>query len=180
MTNTERNKIPTPFSREANVESTIDYMGSLMTFLAKGSETSGRFALMLYHTKPGKEPPLHVHDREHEFYFVLEGTMRFYCEEKILDIGAGDVVFLPQGKPHAFISTSNLVRTLIFVQAAGNDPGPALEGRRTRRVHDRCSAGQQARSQGRGLGAGLRARWGIARHRQGRAFAGRDRRRHTR
>jgi ethanolamine utilization protein EutQ (cupin superfamily) len=24
--------------------------------------------------------------------------MRFYCEDKTLDIGAGDVVFLPQGK----------------------------------------------------------------------------------
>ena len=112
---------PTAFARAANVDSTFAYMGSLMTFLAKGSETSGRFALMEYYTKPGNEPPPHVHEREHELYFVLEGTMRFYCEDKILDIGAGDVVFLPQGKAHAFNCTSNVVRTLIFVQATGKD-----------------------------------------------------------
>ena len=110
---------PTAFARAVNVETTLAYMGSLMTFLAKGSETGGRFALMQYHTKPGNEPPPHVHEREHELYFVLEGSMRFYCEDKTLDVGAGDVVFLPQGKAHAFNCTSNVVRTLIFVQATG-------------------------------------------------------------
>jgi mannose-6-phosphate isomerase-like protein (cupin superfamily) len=90
-----------------------------MTFSATGSETGGRFALMEYHTKPGNEPPPHVHEWEHELYFVLEGAMRFYYEDKTLDIGAGDVVFLPQGKAHAFTCTSNVVRTLIFVCATG-------------------------------------------------------------
>jgi hypothetical protein len=37
-----------------------------MAFLATGSETGGRFALMEYHTKLGNEPPPHVHEREHE------------------------------------------------------------------------------------------------------------------
>ena len=47
--------------------------------------------------------------------------MRFYCEDKTLDIEAGGVVFLPQGKAHAFTCTSSVVRTLIFVQATGKD-----------------------------------------------------------
>ena len=121
MKQIEKQELPTAFARVVNVDSTLAYMGSLMTFLAKGSETGGRFALMEYHTKPGNEPPPHVHEREHELYFVLEGTMRFYCEDKILDIGAREVVFLPQGKAHAFTCTSNVVRTLIFVQATGKD-----------------------------------------------------------
>ena len=111
--------LPSAFARAVNVDSTLAYMGSLMSFLVKGSETSGRFALMEFRTKPGNEPPPHVHEREHELYFVLEGTMRFYCEDKVMDIGAGEVVFLPQGKPHAFSCTSEAVRTLIFVQATG-------------------------------------------------------------
>lgn len=121
MTNTEEQAIPA-YARKVNVESTIQYMGSLMTFLAKGSETGGRFALMEFRTKSGNEPPPHVHEREHELYFVLEGSMRFYCEDKIIDIGPGDVVFLPQGKAHAFTCISTFVRTLIFVQATGSYP----------------------------------------------------------
>lgn len=121
MVQVEEHLLPTAFARAVNVDSTRAYMGSLMTFLAKGSETGGRFALMEYHTKPGNEPRPHVHEREHELYFALEGTMRFYCEDKTLDIGAGEVVLLPQDKAHAFTSTSNVVRTLIFVQATGKD-----------------------------------------------------------
>lgn len=121
MMQVEEHPLPTTFARAANIDATFAYMGSLMTFLAKSSETGGRFALMQYHTKPGNEPPPHVHEREHELYFVLEGTMRFYCEDKTLDIGAGDVVFLPRGKAHAFTCTSDVVRTLIFVQATGKD-----------------------------------------------------------
>ena len=112
----------TPFARAATIDSTFSYMGSLMTFLAKSSETGGRFALMEFYTKPGNEPPPHVHEREHELYFVLEGSMRFYCEDKILNIKAGEVAFLPQGKAHAFNCTSPVVRTLILMQAIGTDP----------------------------------------------------------
>jgi quercetin dioxygenase-like cupin family protein len=119
MIRCEEQVISTAFARVPGVDSTFAYMGSLMTFLAKGSETGGRFALMEYHTKPGNEPPPHVHEREHEFYFVLDGAMRFYCEDKTLDIRAGEVVFLPRGKAHAFNCTSDFVRTLIFVQASG-------------------------------------------------------------
>jgi mannose-6-phosphate isomerase-like protein (cupin superfamily) len=118
----EEQQLATTFARAATVDSTISYMGSLMTFLAKSSETSGRFALMEYYTKPGNEPPPHIHEREHELYFVLEGSMRFYCEDKILDIKAGEAVFLPQGKAHAFNCTSPVVRTLILAQAIGAEP----------------------------------------------------------
>jgi mannose-6-phosphate isomerase-like protein (cupin superfamily) len=118
----EEQQLATTFARAATVDSTISYMGSLMTFLAKSSETSGRFALMEYYTKPGNEPPPHVHEREHELYFVLEGSMRFYCEDKILDIKPGEAVFLPQGKAHAFNCTSPVVRTLILAQAIGAEP----------------------------------------------------------
>jgi mannose-6-phosphate isomerase-like protein (cupin superfamily) len=118
----EEQQLATPFARAATIDSTFGYMGSLMTFLAKSSETGGRFALMEFYTKPGNEPPPHVHEREHELYFVLEGSMRFYCEDKILDIKAGEVAFLPQGKAHAFNCTSPVVRTLILVQAIGADP----------------------------------------------------------
>jgi len=95
----EKHLLPAAFGRAVTLESTFAYMGSLMTFLAKASETSGRFALMELQTKPGNEPPPHVHEREHELYFVLEGTMRFYCEDEILDIGAGEVASFPRARP---------------------------------------------------------------------------------
>jgi hypothetical protein len=46
MTQLQDKVLPTAFARTANVDSTFSYMGSQMIFLAKGSETRGRFALM--------------------------------------------------------------------------------------------------------------------------------------
>ena len=77
MMRVEEHLVPTAFSRGVNVGATFAYMGSLMTFLAKGSETGGRFALMEYYTKPGNEPPPHVHKREHELYFVRRAQCVF-------------------------------------------------------------------------------------------------------
>ena len=72
---------------------------------------------MEFHSRPGNEPPPHVHEWEHELYYLLEGRIEFYCDDKFLRIGAGEVTFLPQGKARAFYIRSPIVRALIFVQA---------------------------------------------------------------
>ena len=92
-------------------------MGSNISFFAEGEETGGRFALMEFNSRPGNEPPPHIHEWEHELFYVLEGRMEFYCDGKIMNIGPGEVAFLPRGKAHAFYVRSSTVRTLILVQA---------------------------------------------------------------
>jgi hypothetical protein len=98
MVQVEEQLLPTAFARAANVDSTFAYMGSLMTFLATGSETGGRFALMEYHTKPGMSLRL----------TSMSGNMsRTTCWKahalllrgQDSSIGAGDVVFLPKVRP---------------------------------------------------------------------------------
>ena len=110
---------PVAYQRGATLDSSMFYMGSLQSFLAKGDDTGGRFALMEYQGKPGNEPPPHVHEWEHETYYVLEGAMEAYVEDKILLARAGEVIFLPQGKPHALYFRSPHLRVLIMAQASG-------------------------------------------------------------
>ncbi len=110
---------PVAYQREATLDSSMFYMVSLQSFLAKGDDTGGRFALMEFQGKPGNEPPPHVHEWEHELYYVLEGVMESYVEDKILLARAGEVIFLPQGKPHALYIRSSYLRVLILAQASG-------------------------------------------------------------
>ena len=108
---------PSAFKRSSSLKTTLAYMGSNMSLIAKGEETGGRFALMEFHSRPGNEPPPHIHEWEHELYYLLEGRMEFYCDGEILSIGAGEVAFLPQGNAHAFYIRSPIVRALISVHA---------------------------------------------------------------
>jgi quercetin dioxygenase-like cupin family protein len=53
-------------------------MGSMVTFLVNSDQTDGAFSMAEYLSKPGNEPPAHVHDREDEFIYVLEGRIEAY------------------------------------------------------------------------------------------------------
>ena len=111
-----------PHRRGPMLETTNAYMGSLMSFLARGAETGGRFAVMEYQAHPGNEPPPHAHEWEHELCYVIEGAMELYCDGQVLVAGPGEVVFMPQGVPHAFYIRSPRLRMLILVQATGEHP----------------------------------------------------------
>jgi len=91
------------FKRAPSQDSSTWYMGSLMTFLAecKDKDTNGSFALSEYNAKAGNEPPLHVHEREDELYYVLEGEIDAFVGDEVFRLKTGESLFLPKGKPHS-------------------------------------------------------------------------------
>jgi quercetin dioxygenase-like cupin family protein len=110
------------YCRRADLESSLFYMGSVMSFLTTGDETGGRIALMEYRSRPGNEPPPHIHEWENELYYVLEGNVDFYNGNELLSAGPGDTVFLPQGEANTFSVRTPSARMLILVQATGEHP----------------------------------------------------------
>ena len=67
---------------------------------ATGSVTEGAYTLFDM-VPPLADTPPHVHEREDELYFVLEGEHVFTVGEQEFSVGPGDVVFGPRGIPHA-------------------------------------------------------------------------------
>ncbi len=66
----------TAFGRRGqSLEHSVWYNGSLMTFLATGEETQGQFALIEAVGRKGNAPPPHIHRREDEIFYVLEGEL---------------------------------------------------------------------------------------------------------
>lgn len=68
--------------------------------------------------RPGSEPPLHVHSREDEWLYVLEGEANVHAGDEAHPAPAGAFVFLPRGVPHTFTVESSIAR-LLFVNAPG-------------------------------------------------------------
>jgi mannose-6-phosphate isomerase-like protein (cupin superfamily) len=77
-------------------------MGNVMSLLANTEQTDGAFSLTEYLSKPGNEPPAHVHDREDEFFYVLEGRIDAYIGEEVFSVGQNEGVYLPKFIPHTF------------------------------------------------------------------------------
>lgn len=96
------------------------FLGTLMIFKATGADTGGAFTLVDQLAPPGFGPPLHVHHREDETFFVLEGRVRFRCGEREFFMERGGYVFLPKGIPHAFrIEGSTPARLMVMTLPAG-------------------------------------------------------------
>ena len=93
--------------------------GNLTTNLAEKKDTNGAFFLVEAMLAPGTAPPPHVHTREDELFYALEGEFDVYVGEKAFNVKAGECVFMPRFKPHAFVIRSPRLHVLALFTPAG-------------------------------------------------------------
>jgi quercetin dioxygenase-like cupin family protein len=99
---------------------TIAVVGDVYRFLATGEDTNGKYALWEAIVPPGGGPPPHVHSREEEGFYVLDGEITFQVGDKRLVAGAGTFANMPVGTIHSFKNESSKpARMLISVAPAG-------------------------------------------------------------
>jgi quercetin dioxygenase-like cupin family protein len=77
-------------------------VGDTMTLKATGATTGGRLALLENLTAPGGGPPPHVHTREDEFFFVLDGRFEVRIGEEVHNLSPGGYAYVPRGTVHNF------------------------------------------------------------------------------
>ena len=94
-------------------------LGGRFTAKATASVTEGRFALVEALAFQATEPPLHIHHREDEAWYILDGRMTFYVADEVLEATAGCFAFAPRGIPHTFTVDVEPTRVLVFTTPAG-------------------------------------------------------------
>jgi len=98
----------------------VAVVGDRYTMKATGRDTGGAFALMEALVPPGAGPPPHVHHREDEAFYVLEGTLEFHVDGRAITAGPGSWVTLAKGSLHRFQNVGPTpARMLIVVTPAG-------------------------------------------------------------
>ncbi len=94
--------------------------GEEVTILLSGEQTGGAFTMFAETTPPGEGPPPHFHEREDEWFYVIEGCVSFFVDGKWTDARAGDAVFAPRKGVHAFKNnTAQPTRMLIHASPCG-------------------------------------------------------------
>jgi len=94
-------------------------MSNLTTYLVEEEDCNGDFSLIEAVMEPGNEPPPHVHSREDELYYILEGEVDVYVGEEAFKVQTGECVFLPKLKPHVFAIRSSRIRLLLIITPGG-------------------------------------------------------------
>jgi quercetin dioxygenase-like cupin family protein len=109
-----------PTLRKLGEGRTIAVVGDVYRFLAMGEDTNAKYALWEATVPPGGGPPPHVHSREEEGFYVLEGEITFHVGDQRLVASAGMFANMPVGTLHAFKNECDRpARMLISVAPAG-------------------------------------------------------------
>jgi mannose-6-phosphate isomerase-like protein (cupin superfamily) len=126
---------PMAFKRAPSLGVSTWHFGGLLTYLAEGAETAASYCLIEAVLKPGDEPPPHVHSREDELFYVLNGRFDVHVGDQSFEVKEGGCVFMPRGMPHAFIIQSPRIHLLALFTPAGIEeafravcvPAPVLD-----------------------------------------------------
>jgi quercetin dioxygenase-like cupin family protein len=98
----------------------IAVVGDEYRMLVTGQETGGRYAMWHAIVPPGGGPPPHIHSREEESFYVLEGEITFMIEGETFVGGPGTFANLPLGSLHNFHNaTDKPARMIISCAPAG-------------------------------------------------------------
>jgi mannose-6-phosphate isomerase-like protein (cupin superfamily) len=87
-------------------------------------KTTARDSWNAYTVCEATEPPesgagYHRHATYDETFIICEGHYDFRLDGKVLKLGPGDVVFVPRGTAHGFVSTGPEVGRQIIISSPG-------------------------------------------------------------
>ena len=84
------------------------------------SDTGGELAVFeQIGQSPKGGPPLHIHTKQDEWFYVLEGEYLFQVGEERFQLKTGDTIFLPRNIQHAFVQKTEQARVIVSYLPAG-------------------------------------------------------------
>ena len=85
-------------------------------------QMDGAYCVCEMTTVPGDGVPWHVHDRDEEFYYILEGAYEMQAGDERFTAEAGSLVVIPRDVPHQFRNAGDVpARALMIFRPGGFD-----------------------------------------------------------
>lgn len=94
-------------------------LDSIDTIKLAAAHTGSLFSLVEWEESRGWGPPVHVHEREDEAYYVLSGEITFFVGDDAFPAPEGTLVYAPRGLPHSLRIDSDRAKALQFIVPGG-------------------------------------------------------------
>jgi len=95
------------------------WFGTLAVIKTTAAETGGQLTIIDVMNPPGWEAPLHVHHRDDEGFWILEGSATIEVGDTTIEASAGDYAFGPRGIPHRYTVGDSGCRMLFIMVPGG-------------------------------------------------------------
>jgi mannose-6-phosphate isomerase-like protein (cupin superfamily) len=80
--------------------------GVVMKRLLSGAQTAGQFCLFENKSAGNTKTPIHVHAKDDETVYIIEGELTAVIDGQPRRLTAGESIFLPRGIPHQLMNVS--------------------------------------------------------------------------
>lgn len=114
----EPGKVP-PRMNSPELKNSYWYIGHLMSILVSSEDTNGSFSLIHGYEIKGLEPPPHVHTREDESFYILDGEINYTVDHEVFHARKGDWIFLPRNVQHSFQVQTDQAEVIIHLSPGG-------------------------------------------------------------
>jgi quercetin dioxygenase-like cupin family protein len=109
-----------PYVADSATQQQLAWLGgSVLRIVLDGQQTGGQLTVLRTRVAAGGGAPRHVHTDEDEIFLLLDGAGVFWVDAARYEVGAGGVVVLPRGRPHAYQITSATADVLTCCTPAG-------------------------------------------------------------
>jgi quercetin dioxygenase-like cupin family protein len=95
------------------------WFGTLSVIRGTAADTGGQMTIVEITNPPGFAGPLHVHHREDEAFWILDGDVTFEVGDFTIEARVGDYVFGPRGIPHRYTVGDAGARMLFIFTPGG-------------------------------------------------------------
>lgn len=107
-------------AHEGRTPQPLNVVGEETLVKVSAQDSDGALAFFHLVAPPMSGPPRHVHTREDELFYILEGEIEFELDGERHTVGAGDTVYLRRGCVHAYQNfTKSDARLLIATTPGG-------------------------------------------------------------
>ncbi len=104
---------------EGRTPAPLDIVGETTLVKVASADADGRLAAFHLVAPPMSGPPRHVHTREDEWFYVLEGTLVFELDGERQTVGPDGSVWLKRGVVHAYQNFTDRDARLLIVTTPG-------------------------------------------------------------
>ena len=104
---------------EGRTAAPLNIVGEETVVKVSPADSDGQMAFFHLTVPPMSGPPLHVHSREDELFYVLEGELVFELDGERFTAVAGSTVYLHRGVVHRYQNFTNETARLLIVTTPG-------------------------------------------------------------
>jgi quercetin dioxygenase-like cupin family protein len=116
---TEQTRVLNPVAVREDEGEARWWFAALAVIKATAADTGGQMTIVEMTEPPGAEAPRHVHHREDESFWILEGDVTLRVGDATIEASAGDYAFGPRDIPHSYKVGESGCRMLFICTPGG-------------------------------------------------------------